>query len=54
MTMHHEENTIALSAIWRWNTKDRESRGGEGKQAFYFNITDTEPYKIPDYVSTIQ
>lgn len=54
MTEHHEENTIAVTATWQWVTKDGESWAGEGKQTFYFTFTDEEPYKIRDYVSSIQ
>jgi len=54
MTEHHEENTVAVTATWQWVTKDGESWAGEGKQTFYFTFTDEEPYKIRDYVSSIQ
>ena len=54
MTEHHEQNTIAVTATWQWVTKDGESWAGEGKQTFFFTFTDTEPYKIRDYVSSVR
>ncbi|MGP5581788.1 hypothetical protein [Glutamicibacter arilaitensis] len=54
MTEHHEQDTVAITATWQWVTKDGESWAGEGKQTFFFTFTDTEPYKIRDYVSSIQ
>ena len=54
MTEHHEQDTVAITATWQWFTKDGESWAGEGKQTFYFTFTETEPYKIRDYVSYIQ
>lgn len=54
MTDHHEQDTVAVTAIWQWVTKDGKSWAGEGKQTFFFTFTDTEPYKIRDYVSSIQ
>ena len=54
MTEHHEQDTVAITATWQWVTKDGESWAGEGKQTFYFTFTETEPYKIRDYVSYIQ
>ncbi|MGO3764469.1 hypothetical protein [Glutamicibacter arilaitensis] len=54
MTDHHEQDTVAVTVTWQWVTKDGESWAGEGKQTFFFTFTDTEPYKIRDYVSSIQ
>jgi len=54
MTEHHEQDTIAVTATWQWVTKDGESWAGEGKQTFFFTFTDTEPYKIRDYVSSVR
>ena len=54
MTEHHEQDTVAITATWQWVTKDGESWAGEGKQTFYFTFTDTEPYKIRDYVSEVR
>lgn len=54
MTEHHEQDTIAITATWQWVTKDGESWTGEGKQTFFFTFTDTEPYKIRDYVSSVR
>ncbi|MEU3333124.1 hypothetical protein ACF046_15040 [Glutamicibacter creatinolyticus] len=54
MTEHHEQDTIAVTATWQWVTKDGDSWAGEGKQTFFFTFTDTEPYKIRDYVSSVR
>lgn len=54
MTEHHEQDTIAVTATWQWVTKGGESWAGEGKQTFFFTFTDTEPYKIRDYVSSVR
>lgn len=54
MTEHHEQDTVAVTATWQWVTKDGESWAGEGKQTFFFTFTDTEPYKIRDYVSSVR
>jgi len=54
MTEHHEQDTIAVTATWQWVTKDGESWAGEGKQIFFFTFTDTTPYKIRDYVSSVR
>lgn len=54
MTEHHEQDTVAVTATWQWVSKNGDSWAGEGKQTFYFTFTDTEPYKIRDYVSSIQ
>lgn len=54
MTEHHEQDTVAVTATWQWVTKDGESWSGEGKQTFFFTFTDTEPYKIRDYVSSVR
>ena len=53
-THHHEQDTVAVTATWQWITKDGESWAGEGKQTFFFTFTEEEPYKIRDYVSTLQ
>ena len=54
MTEHHEQDTIAVTATWQWVAKGGESWAGEGKQTFFFTFTDTEPYKIRDYVSSVR
>lgn len=54
MSEHHEQDTIAVTATWQWVTKDGESWAGEGKQTFFFTFTDTAPYKIRDYVSSVR
>ncbi|WP_461634626.1 hypothetical protein [Glutamicibacter soli] len=54
MTEHHEQDTIAVTATWQWVTKGGDSWAGEGKQTFFFTFTDTEPYKIRDYVSSVR
>ncbi|GAA0207507.1 hypothetical protein ACF046_13970 [Glutamicibacter creatinolyticus] len=54
MSEHHEQNTIAVTATWQWVAKDGESWAGDGKQTFFFTFTDTKPYKIRDYVSTVR
>lgn len=54
MTDHHEQDTVAVTATWQWVAKNGASWAGEGKQTFFFTFTDTEPYKVRDYVSSIQ
>jgi len=54
MTEHHEQDTVAVVATWQWVTEEGESWAGEGKQTFFFTFTDTEPYKIRDYVSSVR
>lgn len=54
MSEHHEQNTIAVTATWQWVTQDGESWAGDGKQTFFFTFTDSKPYKIRDYVSTVR
>ena len=54
MTDHHEQDTVAVTATWQWVAKNGASWAGEGKQTFFFTFTDTEPYKIRDYVSSVR
>lgn len=51
---HHEQDTVAVTATWQWVAKNGASWAGEGKQTFFFTFTEEEPYKIRDYVSSIQ
>lgn len=54
ITDHHEQDTVAVTATWQWVAKNGASWVGEGKQTFFFTFTDTEPYKIRDYVSSVR